>query len=178
MDKHAGLRSILDSVCRVQMLSVAIGSKQELIPRNDLYFTLDSGEFKDSRNVEISCQVYLSSENSDADETTEKKRCIQRAISCAEGGNSKSDTYSSALFYHTTSLIYSETFKIVLAPQELERAVVILTFAHGSNKRCEPNSKKKKRGKESKHQHKNNCILSLSLESLSLSLESLSLSLS
>lgn len=149
-DKHTAIKAILDTVCKVPMLSVALGSKQELVPRNDFYFTLDQGEFKDSRNVEISCKVLVSNDqesspSSSASSTTssdensifEQKKCIKRAVSYQDDEeDSKSDTFNSALFYHTTSLNYAETFKISLPPQDLERATVLLTFAHGSNKRC------------------------------------------
>ncbi|KAJ3068216.1 hypothetical protein HDU98_008626 [Podochytrium sp. JEL0797] len=94
--------------------------------RNSIYLTLQSGEFASrpttfaQRNVQVMVQVRTS-------DGVFVDHCISR------GFNGKENTYESVVYYHSNSPTWSETIRIDLEPQILEKAHLLVLLRQCSS---------------------------------------------
>jgi hypothetical protein len=104
-----------------------LGFPEVVLPgedRNDLYITLEAGEFLQDRkssekNVEVSLNVIMPD---------------GRVVPNCFAMDKLETTYRSVVYYHQNNPRFSETFKLVLTPEQIEKGQIFFTFAHCSTK--------------------------------------------
>ncbi|XP_063852697.1 dedicator of cytokinesis protein 1-like isoform X3 [Scylla paramamosain] len=103
--------------------------------RNDLYVTLQSGEFSrgsktSDRNVEVTARVW-----------DDRGKCVPGVIyqGCRKG---PLDEYRSVTYHHEPKPRWAETFKIALPVEEFKKAHIKFTFRHRSTNDAKDKSEK------------------------------------
>eukprot|EP00002_Diphylleia_rotans_P033952 TRINITY_DN726_c0_g1_i1.p1 TRINITY_DN726_c0_g1~~TRINITY_DN726_c0_g1_i1.p1 ORF type:complete len:1627 (-),score=400.74 TRINITY_DN726_c0_g1_i1:247-5127(-) len=119
-------------------LSNKLGFPEVIMPgdtRNDLYVTLDHGEFlqdrkKSAKNVEVTARVL-----------NEHGQVVPDAIYIGSGTKPESE-YKSVIYYHSNTPQWKDTIRVNIPKEEFERSHLFFTFRH-----CSSNESKSDREK-------------------------------
>jgi hypothetical protein len=100
--------------------------------RNDIYITLEKGNFKfaDVKNIMIECRVVFKPPEEAQHRTPESVKCIVGQVDTDHSAEMQSSHYVSSVYYHNKTPEWNETFKVNIEPENLDRATVVFLFTN------------------------------------------------